>query len=122
MGHAVLQVGSCGVEASWAGGRDGREVFEWHDVMLTNVACVWCIHVYQVIDKLIPHVPKLLSSNGVFYLVLIEENKPGKLIQYVYQGHKVNFTVALGPHDLTTSLCYATCTVATTEQHSQFKS
>ncbi len=46
------EVGSSGIEASWAGGHRGREVT----------------------DRLLPHVAELLSKNGVFYLVIIEEN------------------------------------------------
>ena len=40
------------ISAAWAGGRRGREV----------------------IDKLIPQVREMLSENGVFYLLLIEDN------------------------------------------------
>ncbi len=43
-----------GIEAAWAGGEDGREV----------------------IDKLLPLVASLLSPKGVFYMVVVEENKP----------------------------------------------
>ena len=31
-------------------------------------------------DKLFPVVPDILSGNGVFYLLVLEENKPGKVI------------------------------------------
>ncbi|XP_067935949.1 methyltransferase N6AMT1-like [Watersipora subatra] len=47
------EVGISDISASWAGGVDGREV----------------------LDRFLPHVEKLLSSNGVFYLVAIKENK-----------------------------------------------
>ncbi|MGH0144592.1 UNVERIFIED_CONTAM: hypothetical protein FKN15_036233 [Acipenser sinensis] len=50
------EVGSCGIEASWAGGRRGREVM----------------------DRLFPLVPQLLSNQGLFYLVTVQENNPGK--------------------------------------------
>ncbi|XP_010583603.1 PREDICTED: hemK methyltransferase family member 2 isoform X1 [Haliaeetus leucocephalus] len=44
-----------GIEASWAGGRKGREVM----------------------DRVFPLVPDLLSPGGLFYLVTIKENNPG---------------------------------------------
>lgn len=43
---------------SWAGGEDGREV----------------------IDRVFPLVSNVLSPNGVFYMVIIQENKPGLLL------------------------------------------
>lgn len=52
---AGFQIGSRGIEASWAGGEDGREV----------------------IDRFLPTVEMLLSLDGAFYLVIIKENKPG---------------------------------------------
>ncbi|XP_041355843.1 methyltransferase N6AMT1-like isoform X1 [Gigantopelta aegis] len=48
------EVGSQGIEASWAGGDRGREV----------------------VDRLFPLVADLLSPHGVFYLVIIKENDP----------------------------------------------
>ena len=35
-------------------------------------------HLLQVTDRFIPCVPKLLAPDGVFYLVVTKENKPGK--------------------------------------------
>ncbi|XP_037333281.1 methyltransferase N6AMT1 [Pungitius pungitius] len=52
------EVGSTGIEAAWAGGQRGREVT----------------------DRLLPVVPQLLSSKGLFYLVCIAENKPDEII------------------------------------------
>lgn len=46
---------SHGIEASWAGGKKGREVM----------------------DRVFPLVPDLLSAGGLFYLVTIKENNPG---------------------------------------------
>ncbi|ORZ21823.1 S-adenosyl-L-methionine-dependent methyltransferase [Lobosporangium transversale] len=51
------EVGSNSVEAAWAGGIDGREV----------------------IDELLPYIKCLLSSIGVFYMVVINENKPDEI-------------------------------------------
>ncbi|XP_061917808.1 methyltransferase N6AMT1 [Entelurus aequoreus] len=53
------EVGSTGIEAAWAGGRRGREV----------------------IDRFLPAVSQLLSSQGLFYLVTIAENDPEEIIQ-----------------------------------------
>lgn len=52
----VLQVGSRGIEAAWAGGSRGREVT----------------------DRLLPVVAQLLSTDGSFYLITIAENDPGE--------------------------------------------
>lgn len=46
------EVGSQGIEASWAGGVDGREVT----------------------DRLLPLIPALLAPRGLFYLVALDEN------------------------------------------------
>lgn len=53
------EVGGSGIEASWAGGRRGREVT----------------------DRFLPVVQQLLSSHGVFYLVAIAENQPEEIIE-----------------------------------------
>ncbi|XP_054829205.1 methyltransferase N6AMT1 isoform X2 [Eublepharis macularius] len=52
-----VEIKSHGIEASWAGGKNGREVM----------------------DKLFPVVSDLLSTRGLFYLVAVEENNPGKV-------------------------------------------
>lgn len=44
------------IARSWAGGEKGREVM----------------------DRVFPLIPQLLSAEGVFYLVVIQENKPGR--------------------------------------------
>ncbi|OXB79775.1 UNVERIFIED_CONTAM: hypothetical protein H355_013760 [Colinus virginianus] len=49
------EVQSHGIEASWAGGKKGREVM----------------------DRVFPLVADLLSTGGLFYLVTIKENNPG---------------------------------------------
>ena len=46
-----------GIEAAWAGGLHGREV----------------------IDRLLPKLNELLSPRGVFYMVVVAENKPNEI-------------------------------------------
>jgi release factor glutamine methyltransferase len=53
------EVGTHSIAAAWAGGIDGR----------------------QVLDRLLPSIPELLSEKGVFYLVVVEENKPEDIKQ-----------------------------------------
>uniref|UniRef100_A0A2I3TCV1 Methyltransferase HEMK2 n=1 Tax=Pan troglodytes TaxID=9598 RepID=A0A2I3TCV1_PANTR len=57
------EVGSHGIEAAWAGGRNGREVM----------------------DRFFPLVPDLLSPRGLFYLVTIKENNPGGITEVNFQ-------------------------------------
>ncbi|KAL3658633.1 hypothetical protein V7S43_016269 [Phytophthora oleae] len=51
------EVGSLGIEAAWAGGIHGREV----------------------IDRLLPKINTVLSPRGVFYMVVVVENKPKEI-------------------------------------------
>ncbi|KAM6224903.1 methyltransferase N6AMT1 [Rhynchocyon petersi] len=53
------EVGSNGIEASWAGGRNGREVM----------------------DRFFPLARDLLSPRGLFYLVTIKENNPDEILR-----------------------------------------
>ncbi|NWY51103.1 HEMK2 methyltransferase, partial [Chionis minor] len=53
------EVQSHGIEASWAGGKNGREVM----------------------DRVFPLVPDLLSPGGLFYLVTIKENNPDEILE-----------------------------------------
>ncbi|KAF9282437.1 HemK methyltransferase member 2 [Mortierella alpina] len=57
------EVGSRSVEAAWAGGIDGREV----------------------IDEFLPYVKRLLSTKGVFYMVVVNENKPDEIREIMKQ-------------------------------------
>ncbi|XP_062062345.1 methyltransferase N6AMT1 isoform X2 [Lepus europaeus] len=52
-------VGSHGIQAAWAGGRNGREVM----------------------DRVFPLVAELLSPRGLFYLVTIKENNPEEILE-----------------------------------------
>ncbi|XP_061858255.1 methyltransferase N6AMT1 isoform X2 [Colius striatus] len=52
-------VESHGIEASWAGGKKGREVM----------------------DRVFPLVPDLLAPGGLFYLVTIKENNPDEILE-----------------------------------------
>ncbi|XP_039224825.1 methyltransferase N6AMT1 isoform X1 [Crotalus tigris] len=60
-----------GIEAAWAGGKNGREVM----------------------DRLFPLVSDLLSTRGMFYLVTIKENNPDEIIKILQEcglnGNKV---------------------------------
>jgi len=57
------EVGSDGIEASWAGGEDGREV----------------------IDRFLPLLPTWLSVKGICYLVLVEENRPKEVAARLFE-------------------------------------
>jgi release factor glutamine methyltransferase len=67
------EVGSIGIEASWAGGIDGREV----------------------IDELLPHVKNLLSPKGIFYLLLIDENKPKEVVEIMKTQYQMNADIIM---------------------------
>uniref|UniRef100_A0A8D0H3L7 Methyltransferase HEMK2 n=1 Tax=Sphenodon punctatus TaxID=8508 RepID=A0A8D0H3L7_SPHPU len=53
------EVDSHGIEAAWAGGKNGREVM----------------------DRVFSLVPELLSTGGLFYLVTIKENNPDEILE-----------------------------------------
>jgi release factor glutamine methyltransferase len=59
------------ISAAWAGGDRGR----------------------QVIDQFIPCVERLLSPNGVLYLVLILENDPDEIISTLKKRYQIESTV-----------------------------
>ncbi|CAJ0954747.1 unnamed protein product [Ranitomeya imitator] len=65
------EVGSNGIEAAWAGGKNGREV----------------------IDRFLPLVPELLSSKGLLYLLVLKENNVDNVLEkmnsYGLQGSAV---------------------------------
>ncbi|XP_029471913.1 methyltransferase N6AMT1 isoform X1 [Rhinatrema bivittatum] len=53
------EIGSCGIEAAWAGGKNGREVM----------------------DRFFPCVFDLLSEGGLFYLVALKDNNPDEILK-----------------------------------------
>ena len=55
------EVGGAGIEASWAGGLRGR----------------------RVLDRLLPHVARVLSAAGRFYVVCVAENDPASIVAYL---------------------------------------
>ncbi|XP_035171455.1 methyltransferase N6AMT1 isoform X1 [Oxyura jamaicensis] len=66
------EVKSHGIEASWAGGKRGREVM----------------------DRVFPLVADLLSPGGLFYLVTIKENNPDEILE-IMKKHGLEGTRAL---------------------------
>ena len=77
------EVGSSTIEASWAGGIDGR----------------------QVIDTFLPMIPKLLSSNGVFYMVVINENNPKEIMDLCKDRYGLKGSVWVSLYEPTYSRC-----------------
>ncbi|KAJ3182614.1 HemK methyltransferase member 2 [Geranomyces variabilis] len=67
------EVGSHSIVAAWAGGIDGREV----------------------IDRLLPLVSDALSERGVFYMVVVNENRPEELRE-VMNGFAFDMEVVMG--------------------------
>ena len=55
------EVGGGGIEASWAGGLRGR----------------------RVLDRLLPHVARVLTAAGRFYVVCVAENDPASIVSYL---------------------------------------
>ncbi|XP_060083021.1 methyltransferase N6AMT1-like [Ylistrum balloti] len=66
------EVGSDGIEASWAGGCHGREVM----------------------DRLFPLIPDILSPLGIFYLVIIKENNAEE-IEDIMKGYGYKMWIIL---------------------------
>ncbi|KAJ8683970.1 hypothetical protein QAD02_019762 [Eretmocerus hayati] len=68
------------ISKAWAGGEKGR----------------------QVMDRVFPIIPDLLSRTGLFYLLLIKENEPHAIIDYFknlnISGHIVNERKIRGEH------------------------
>ncbi|XP_051175655.1 methyltransferase N6AMT1-like isoform X1 [Leptopilina boulardi] len=60
------------ISKTWAGGLEGR----------------------QVMKKIFPHIPNLLSKNGIFYLLVIKENNPEYIIKYFKQFNMIGSIIA----------------------------
>ncbi|KAL1922805.1 uncharacterized protein VTP21DRAFT_9181 [Calcarisporiella thermophila] len=67
------EVGSNSIEAAWAGGKDGREI----------------------IDRMIPLVSELLSPTGMFYLLVISENKPHEILDWMKRDWGLHGKIAM---------------------------
>ena len=65
------EVGVRDISAAWAGGLNGREV----------------------LDLLLPVVGKLLSAQGVFYLVVVKENRPDEICDILLKQGLIATTV-----------------------------
>ena len=65
------EVGGAGIEASWAGGLRGR----------------------RVLDRLLPHVTRVLSAAGRFYVVCVAENDPASIVSYLRERGLTGETV-----------------------------
>ena len=65
------EVGGGGIEASWAGGLRGR----------------------RVLDRLLPHVARVLSERGRFYVVCVAENDPASIVSYLRERGLTGETV-----------------------------
>jgi release factor glutamine methyltransferase len=62
------EVGSSGIEASWAGGTNGR----------------------VVLDRALPQIAQLLSfPNGVAYVVAVDDNYPEQIAQLMYDRYGI---------------------------------
>ena len=65
------EVGGGGIEASWAGGLRGR----------------------RVLDRLLPHVARVLAPAGRFYVVCVAENDPASIVSYLRERGLTGETV-----------------------------
>lgn len=63
------EVGSSGIEASWAGGTNGR----------------------VVLDRALPQIAQLLSfPDGVAYVVVVDDNYPEQIIQVMHDRYRIH--------------------------------
>ncbi|CAN0253608.1 unnamed protein product [Pylaiella littoralis] len=76
------EVGSKDIAAAWAGGERGREV----------------------IDRFLPEVKELLSPNGCFYMVAVDDNDPTEIIS-IMRDYGVHAEVVLRRRAKNEALC-----------------
>eukprot|EP00752_Nemacystus_decipiens_P012984 g11488.t1 len=76
------EVGSKDIAAAWAGGERGR----------------------QVVDRFLPDVKELLSPNGCFFMVAVEDNDPTEIIS-IMQSYGVHAEVVLRRKAKNEALC-----------------
>jgi release factor glutamine methyltransferase len=89
------EVGSEGIEASWAGGKDGR----------------------VVIDRAIPQIAKLLSiPNGVAYMVVVDDNKPEEIANLMMESYNIKVVPFLRRRARNEFLTILKCTVMVDEK------
>ena len=79
------EVGSSTIEASWAGGIDGRQVIDAF-LPLIPVTTIVFNYFYQ---------QTMLSKKGVVYLVVINENKPKEILTICKEKYGLNGSVRL---------------------------
>ena len=66
------EVGSNGIQASWAGGKDGR----------------------VVVDRFLPQIPELLKENGVCYMITVDDNYPEDIAKRML----TSFNIVMEPY------------------------
>ena len=62
------EVGSSGIEASWAGGKDGR----------------------VVVDRFLPQINPLLKDDGTAFLITVDDNYPEKIAQLLKASYQLD--------------------------------
>ena len=62
------EVSGCGIEASWAGGENGR----------------------VVVDRALPQIAQLLAyPHGTAYMITIDENKPHEIARIMFDKYRI---------------------------------
>jgi release factor glutamine methyltransferase len=84
------EVGSDGIEASWAGGKDGRVVF----------------------DRAIPQIASLLSwPDGAAYIITVDDNKPEEIAKTMMEGYGIKVVPYVRRRARNEYLCVLKCTL-----------